>query len=123
MRDAVGERVRLSRAGPGDDEERGAGRACLLPDAMLDGSSLFGIELVEIGDGHGLRIVPDSGCSKEACFSFVRNASLRQSQMWERQRLVVIVGQRRAMAIAVKSVAGRRRWTKLREWMTAPERT
>src|SRR5208282_5101525 len=57
MRDAVGERVRLSRAGPGDHEERGAGYACLLPDAMLDGSSLFGIELVEIGDGHGLRIV------------------------------------------------------------------
>ena len=53
------ERVRLSRAGPGDYEERGAGRASLLPDAMLDGSSLFGIELVEIGDGHGLRIVKE----------------------------------------------------------------
>jgi hypothetical protein len=26
--------------------------------------------------------------------------------MWERQRLVVIVGQRRAVAVAVKSVAG-----------------
>ncbi|SFK79954.1 SF1B family DNA helicase RecD2, partial [Methylocapsa palsarum] len=33
------------------------------------------------------------------------------------KRLVVIVGQRRAMAIAVKAGAGRRRWTKLQEWM------
>jgi hypothetical protein len=50
MRDAMGERVRLSRAGPSNHEERGAGRAGLLPDAMFDGSSLFGIELLEIGD-------------------------------------------------------------------------
>jgi len=35
------------------------------------------------------------------------------------KRLVVIVGQRRAMAIAVRSGAGRRRWTKLDEWMKA----
>jgi exodeoxyribonuclease V alpha subunit len=35
------------------------------------------------------------------------------------KRLVVIVGQRRAMAIAVRSGGGRRRWTKLREWLTA----
>ena len=35
------------------------------------------------------------------------------------KRLVVIVGQRRAMAIAVRSGAGRRRWTKLEEWMKA----
>lgn len=33
------------------------------------------------------------------------------------KHLVVIVGQRRAMAIAVRSGAGRRRWTKLGEWM------
>jgi exodeoxyribonuclease V alpha subunit len=39
------------------------------------------------------------------------------------KRLVVIVGQRRAMAIAVKSGAGRRRWTKLGEWLNAPRRT
>jgi len=35
------------------------------------------------------------------------------------KRLVVIVGQRRAMAIAVRSGGGRKRWTKLREWLTA----
>ena len=33
------------------------------------------------------------------------------------RRLVVLVGQRRALAIAVKSVAGRRRWSKLEEWL------
>ena len=33
------------------------------------------------------------------------------------KRLVVVVGERSAMAIAVRSGGGRRRWTKLREWM------
>ena len=33
------------------------------------------------------------------------------------KRLVVLVGQRKAVAIAVKAAAGRRRWSKLREWM------
>ena len=33
------------------------------------------------------------------------------------KRLVVLVGQRRALAIAVKNGSGRRRWTKLREWL------
>ena len=35
------------------------------------------------------------------------------------RRLVVLVGQRKAVAIAVKAVSGRRRWSKLREWMRA----
>ena len=33
------------------------------------------------------------------------------------KRLVVLVGQRKAVAIAVKGASGRRRWSKLREWM------
>jgi exodeoxyribonuclease V alpha subunit len=33
------------------------------------------------------------------------------------KRLVVLVGQRRALAIAVRSGSGRKRWTKLREWL------
>ena len=33
------------------------------------------------------------------------------------RRLVVLVGQRKAVAIAVKAATGRRRWSKLREWM------
>jgi exodeoxyribonuclease V alpha subunit len=37
------------------------------------------------------------------------------------KRLVVLVGQRKAVAIAVKSVSGRRRWSKLREWLGEPK--
>jgi exodeoxyribonuclease V alpha subunit len=33
------------------------------------------------------------------------------------KRLVVLVGQNKAVAIAVRSVSGRRRWSKLREWL------
>ena len=33
------------------------------------------------------------------------------------KRLVVLVGQRKAIAIAVRAVSGRRRWSKLREWL------
>jgi len=35
------------------------------------------------------------------------------------KRLVVLVGQRKAVAIAVRSVDGRRRWSKLREWLSS----
>ena len=35
------------------------------------------------------------------------------------KRLVVLVGQRKAVAIAVRNVAGRKRWSKLREWLRA----
>ena len=33
------------------------------------------------------------------------------------KRLVVLVGQQKAIAIAVRNVSGRRRWSKLREWL------
>jgi exodeoxyribonuclease V alpha subunit len=35
------------------------------------------------------------------------------------KRLVVLLGQKRAIAIAVRNVAGRRRWSKLDEWLQA----
>src|SRR5438477_6660414 len=35
------------------------------------------------------------------------------------KRLVVLVGQRKALAIAVKGARARRRWSKLREWLAA----
>jgi exodeoxyribonuclease V alpha subunit len=35
------------------------------------------------------------------------------------KRLVVLVGQRKAIAIAVRSIAGRRRWSKLGEWLSS----
>jgi exodeoxyribonuclease V alpha subunit len=33
------------------------------------------------------------------------------------KRLVVLIGQRKALAIAVRNQGGRRRWSKLREWL------
>jgi exodeoxyribonuclease V alpha subunit len=40
------------------------------------------------------------------------------------KRLVVLVGQKKAVAIAVRNASGRRRWSKLAEWLsgTAPKR-
>ena len=35
------------------------------------------------------------------------------------KRLVVIVGQRKAVTIAVRNIRGRRRWSKLKEWLAA----
>jgi exodeoxyribonuclease V alpha subunit len=35
------------------------------------------------------------------------------------KRLVILLGQKKAVMIAVKNAAGRRRWSKLREWLTA----
>jgi exodeoxyribonuclease V alpha subunit len=35
------------------------------------------------------------------------------------RRLVVLIGQRRALAMAIREGASRRRWTKLREWLDA----
>jgi exodeoxyribonuclease V alpha subunit len=39
------------------------------------------------------------------------------------KRLVVLVGQKKAVAIAVRNVSGRRRCSKLNEWMSASKRT
>jgi exodeoxyribonuclease V alpha subunit len=36
------------------------------------------------------------------------------------KRVVVLVGQRKAVAIAVKNVSGRRRWSKLDQWLGPP---
>ena len=38
------------------------------------------------------------------------------------KRLVVLVGQRKALAIAVKGSRARRRWSKLREWLVVAGR-
>ena len=37
------------------------------------------------------------------------------------KRLVVLVGQKKAVAIAVRNVSGRRRWSKLTEWLIGPQ--
>jgi exodeoxyribonuclease V alpha subunit len=36
------------------------------------------------------------------------------------KRLFVLVGQKKAVAIAVRNASGRRRWSKLREWLPGP---
>jgi len=36
------------------------------------------------------------------------------------KKLVVLVGQRKAIAMAVRNGGQRRRWSKLREWLTSP---
>jgi exodeoxyribonuclease V alpha subunit len=33
------------------------------------------------------------------------------------KRLVVLVGQKKAVAIAVRNISGRKRWSKLGEWL------
>ena len=35
------------------------------------------------------------------------------------KRLVILVGQKKAVAIAVRNVSGRRPWSKLAEWLSA----
>jgi hypothetical protein len=52
MGNPVGYGVGLPGARAGDDQEGYPWSRVLLPDAMLDGSSLFAIEGLEIGDGH-----------------------------------------------------------------------
>jgi exodeoxyribonuclease V alpha subunit len=39
------------------------------------------------------------------------------------KRLVVMVGQRKALAIAIKESRAKRRWSKLREWLACQQRT
>src|SRR5205823_10702456 len=39
------------------------------------------------------------------------------------KRLVVLVGQKKAVAIAVRNVSGRRRWSKLGEWLASGNRS
>jgi exodeoxyribonuclease V alpha subunit len=46
--------------------------------------------------------------------------NLLYTGMTRGKRLVVLVGQKKAVAIAVKNVSGRRRWSKLNEWLSAP---
>src|SRR5580704_3144567 len=36
------------------------------------------------------------------------------------KKLVVLVGQKKAVAIAARNVSGRRRWSKLNEWLSGP---
>jgi exodeoxyribonuclease V alpha subunit len=43
--------------------------------------------------------------------------NLLYTDVTRRKRLVALVGQKKAIAIAVRTIAGRRRWSKLAEWL------
>ena len=47
--------------------------------------------------------------------------NLLYTGMTRGKRLVVLVGQKKAVAIAVRNISGRRRWSKLQEWLHSPE--
>jgi exodeoxyribonuclease V alpha subunit len=39
------------------------------------------------------------------------------------KKLVILVGQKKAVAIAIRNVSGRRRWSKLSEWLASRQST
>ena len=45
-------------------------------------------------------------------------AALLHTAVTRGKRLVVLVGQKKAVEIAVRNVPGRRRWSKLAEWLS-----
>jgi exodeoxyribonuclease V alpha subunit len=47
----------------------------------------------------------------------LREVNLLYTGVTRGKRLVILVGQKKAVAIAVKNVSGRRRWSKLSEWL------
>jgi hypothetical protein len=55
----------------------------------------------------------------------VRSTAFFYTGITRGKRLVVLVGQKKAIAIAVRNVSGRRRWSKLDEWLRlgAPSRS
>jgi exodeoxyribonuclease V alpha subunit len=55
-------------------------------------------------------------CALQHYTMLVRN--LLYTAVTRGKQLVVVVGERRALAIAVNTADARRRWTKLGEWLT-----
>jgi exodeoxyribonuclease V alpha subunit len=51
--------------------------------------------------------------------SFDPQRNLLYTGVTRGKRLVVLVGQNKAVAIAVRNISGRRRWSKLAEWLSA----
>jgi ATP-dependent exoDNAse (exonuclease V) alpha subunit len=47
----------------------------------------------------------------------VHSSNLLYTGVTRGKRLVVLVGQKKAVAIAVRNASGRRRWSKLTEWL------
>src|SRR6516162_10025939 len=75
MDDAMGDRAGLARPRTRDHQERGVGRGvarAVLANTMLNGATLVGVELVEIGRGHR-QIALLEAKHDEPCSIFIRN--------------------------------------------------
>jgi exodeoxyribonuclease V alpha subunit len=85
--------------------------------ASFDGRSVtygFG----ELGMRHHPQKPSWLGISDPGHDAALRNAAEKPS-LHPGKRLVALVGQKKAIAIAVRNVSGRRRWSKLHEWLSA----
>ena len=60
-----------------------------------------------------------SNCAVDKQHYAMLQRNLLYTGMTRGKRLVVLVGQKKAVAIAVRNVSGRRRWSKLNEWLAA----
>ena len=100
------------------------------PDGQLTAS--FDDRAVTYGFAELVTLVPDYAATihKSQGFEYPAVASMVLTQhdtklqrnllytgVTRGKRLVVLVGQRKAVAIAVRNVSGRRRWSKLNEWL------
>ena len=56
---------------------------------------------------------------KQALSDAMLQRNLLYTGVTRGKRLVALVGQKKAVAIAVRNVSGRRRWSKLTKWLSA----
>ena len=62
--------------------------------------------------------VNNSPGSPDSCGNLMLARNLIYTGVTRGKKLVVLVGQRKALAIAVKNGGTRRRWSKLKEWLS-----
>src|SRR5260221_10055294 len=97
------------------DCERGVARLSL--DLVEDS------ELGKRGARDGARGVGDRGigvCERTRSEHYAMlQRNLLYTGVTRGKRLVVLVGQKKAVAIAVRNASGRRRWSKLKEWLSS----
>ena len=65
---------------------------------------------------HGLQVKAQSVTTTTQHYAMLAR-NLLYTGVTRGKRLVVLVGQRKALAMAVRNNGGRRRWSKLREWL------
>jgi hypothetical protein len=69
----------------------------------------------------GLRTVEEIGLRIMLRCDPASQRNLLYTGVTRGKRLVVLVGQKKAVAIAVRSISERRRWSKLRDWLQSPD--